>query len=223
MLKSCFFPAILLTVLLALLTSVPTESRNNIISPSNINGGGIRATSNRERYLPKDKEIRATTPAPTIISSCQGLKGDKYKLCMEMEGLLTTALLTTSVPTITSLPSSTPSYWPSYLTYLPTVSDGIVGVVSLPTEIGSDGATPTTPTTPSDAATAATEITEIENEITDIENEIAAIENSDENASAITILDVVGETPDDTSSSSESIKFDQESILIHGKSRCNCV
>jgi len=225
-------------VLLALLTSVPTthaEIRNNNSSPSNIAGGSIRATSNRERYLPKEEVIAATTPAPTIISSCQGLKGEEYKLCMEMEELLTTLTTiapkpaatttpTSSAPTISSLPSATPSYWPTYLTYLPTVSEGIVGVtVSLPTEIGmeSDGAAPT-PTTTSDATTtaaAAAEISEIENEITVIENEIADIENSEENA--ITITDVVGEiTPGDTS---ESIKFDEESILIDGKSVYDCV
>ena len=239
MLKYCFFPAQLLFVLLALLTSVPTthaEIRNNNSSPSNIAGGSIRATSNRERYLPKEEVIAATTPAPTIISSCQGLKGEEYKLCMEMEELLTTLTTiapkpaatttpTSSAPTISSLPSATPSYWPTYLTYLPTVSEGIVGVtVSLPTEIGmeSDGAAPT-PTTTSDATTtaaaAAAEISEIENEITVIENEIADIENSEENA--ITITDVVGEiTPGDTS---ESIKFDEESILIDGKSVYDCV
>lgn len=225
-------------MLLALLTSVPTthaEIRNNNSSPSNIAGGSIRATSNRERYLPKEEVIAATTPAPTIISSCQGLKGEEYKLCMEMEELLTTLTTiapkpaatttpTSSAPTISSLPSATPSYWPTYLTYLPTVSEGIVGVtVSLPTEIGmeSDGAAPT-PTTTSDATTtaaAAAEISEIENEITVIENEIADIENSEENA--ITITDVVGEiTPGDTS---ESIKFDEESILIDGKSVYDCV
>lgn len=227
-------------MLLALLTSVPTthaEIRpNNNSSPSNIAGGSIRATSNRERYLPKEEVIAATTPAPTIISSCQGLKGKEYKLCMEMEELLTTLTTiapkpaatttpTSSAPTISSLPSATPSYWPTYLTYLPTVSEGIVGVtVSLPTEIGmeSDGAAPT-PTTTSDATTtaaaAAAEISEIENEITVIENEIADIENSEENA--ITITDVVGEiTPGNTS---ESIKFDEESILIDGKSVYDCV
>lgn len=242
MLKSCFFPAQLLFVLLALLTCVPTthaEIRNNNSSPSNIAGGSIRATSNRERYLPKEEVIAAITPAPTIISSCQGLKGEEYKLCMEMEELLTTLTTiapkpaatttpTSSAPTISSLPSATPSYWPTYLTYLPTVSEGIVGVtVSLPTtEIGmeSDGAAPT-PTTTSDASTtaaaAAAEISEIENEITVIENEIADIENSEENA--ITITDVVGETTPGDTSSSESIKFDEESILIDGKSVYDCV
>ena len=235
-------PAQLLFVLLALLASVPTthaEIRNNNSSPSNIAGGSIRATSNRERYLPKEEVIAATTPAPTIISSCQGLKGEEYKLCMEMEELLTTLTTiapkpaattapTSSAPTISSLPSAMPSYWPTYLTYLPTVSEGIVGVtVSLPTtEIGmeSDGAAPT-PTTTSDASTtaaaAAAEISEIENEITVIENEIADIENSEENA--ITITDVVGETTPGDTSSSESIKFDEESILIDGKSVYDCV
>jgi hypothetical protein len=235
--RYCSFSALLLLVLLALLTSVSTtnaEKRNDSSSLSNrlAVGGSIRATLNRERILPKDEEIAvATTPAPTIISSCQGLKGNEYELCMEMEDLLTTATTsgttttvqpTTTAPTISSLPSVTPSYWPTYLTYLPTVSDGMtVGVtVSLPTEIGmgSDGVTPT-PTTTSDAATTADEITEIENEITVIENEIANIESNEEKnaAAAITISDVVGET---TQSSSESIKFDQESILIDGKFRC---
>jgi hypothetical protein len=209
------------------------ETRNDSSSLSNrlAVGGSIRATSNRERILPKDEEIAVatTTPAPTIISSCQGLKGNEYELCMEMEDLLTTATSattttvqpTSTAPTISSLPSATPSYWPTYLTYLPTVSDGMtVGVtsVSLPTEIGmdSDGVTPTTtPTTTSDDATTAAEITEIENEITVIEDEIANIESKEEkNEAAITISDVVGET---TQSSSESIKFDQESILIDGK------
>jgi hypothetical protein len=180
------------------------EKRNDSSSPSNrlAVGGSIRATSNRERILPKDEVIAvATTPAPTIT---------------------TTALPTTTAPTISSLPSATPSYWPTYLTYLPTVSDvNTVGVtVSLPTEIGMDsnGVTPT-PTTTSDAATTA-EIAEIENEITVIENEIANIESNEEKnaAAAITISDVVGETTQ--SSSESSIKFDQESILVDGKFRC---